>query len=415
MNLPCVTLLLSQGANVNIQAGDLGNALQAAITGRSLDVVKLLLRNGADINAVDAKGDTPLNFAIIYRSPHLDLIEALMNAGADPFIEKHDCYVPMVTAASMGHTAIVTFLLDHGADPNRSASLQAALFSSHIDIAEMLLDKGASLERNDWSLGSPIAAAADSGLLALRFLVEARYAECHWTDNQGRTVLHHASQEGTVETVSELLYLGLRINQEDARGWTAIHYAALAETPEKLKLLLSKTQPPQAELNNWSPLHLACRRNMPEALDLLVEAGYYPTTVTTSQPPWEWTLYDIAVFYENRHLVSPMSELLHPLLMENVETDHGHGYSRIQNLEFARRSSHWVCDGCDIKLETPMPQPVFVCGECTSFDYCFMCMLTADKTHPHSSWTKRPYEGRPVFPSHTVNYAYVDLGSLERR
>jgi ankyrin repeat protein len=46
-----VKLLLNQGADVNAQGGLFGNALQAALEGGHEQIVKLLLNRGADVNA----------------------------------------------------------------------------------------------------------------------------------------------------------------------------------------------------------------------------------------------------------------------------------------------------------------------------------------------------------------------------
>ncbi|KAF2787347.1 ankyrin repeat protein, partial [Melanomma pulvis-pyrius CBS 109.77] len=90
---------------------------------------------------------------------------------------------------------------------------------------------------------------------------------------EGRTLLHVAALTGTVGIVQSLLDEGMDVNQKDVKGWSAIHYAALSESPDNLKILLPKWRPEQPEPNRWSPLHLACQRNRPEALDLLTQAG----------------------------------------------------------------------------------------------------------------------------------------------
>jgi hypothetical protein len=38
---------------------------------------------------------------------------------------------------------------------------------------------------------------------------------------------------------------------------------------------------------------------------LLSKAGVSPSTVTTSEPQWQWNLYVIASVYQNENLVTP--------------------------------------------------------------------------------------------------------------
>ena len=55
---PITTLLLENGAEVNIAGGSFGNALQAATFGGNKGTVRTLLRKGADVNALGGKFGT---------------------------------------------------------------------------------------------------------------------------------------------------------------------------------------------------------------------------------------------------------------------------------------------------------------------------------------------------------------------
>lgn len=73
--------LLLLGANVNagIESGH-WTALHHASLGGCLAMVQLLVQYGADVNAVDRAGRTPLELATIWRSD--DVIEYLLANGA---------------------------------------------------------------------------------------------------------------------------------------------------------------------------------------------------------------------------------------------------------------------------------------------------------------------------------------------
>ncbi|EWZ78701.1 hypothetical protein FOWG_17079 [Fusarium oxysporum f. sp. lycopersici MN25] len=106
------TDLITEGADVNAQGGEYGNALQAA---SSKEVVQLLLDKGADVNAWGREYGNALQAALIE-----------------------------------GHREVVQLLLDKGADVNMQGgkygnALQAAWRTCNQGIVQLLLDKGAHI------------------------------------------------------------------------------------------------------------------------------------------------------------------------------------------------------------------------------------------------------------------------------
>ncbi|CAH1205447.1 hypothetical protein PAECIP111893_02350 [Paenibacillus plantiphilus] len=107
-------------ADVDIDAvNDFGaNALSTAIIYEELEIVKLLLDNGANINYQNKAYNTALISAT--DSGLTNMVKFLLENGADPNIgggENQD-YYPIISAAFLGHTDIVKLLLAHGAHPN---------------------------------------------------------------------------------------------------------------------------------------------------------------------------------------------------------------------------------------------------------------------------------------------------------
>ena len=64
-------LLLARGANVNPKNDDGGNPLHEAAGDGQMEFAKLLLDHGANINARDDKGNTPLAIALEYKQPEM--------------------------------------------------------------------------------------------------------------------------------------------------------------------------------------------------------------------------------------------------------------------------------------------------------------------------------------------------------
>ncbi|KAF2675916.1 ankyrin [Lentithecium fluviatile CBS 122367] len=394
-DLQCLELLLAHGAEVNVQAGCLGNSLQAAAARGWVEGVEKLISHGADVNATGGQFGTSLNAAIyspFAEAKSEDLVRKLLDAGAEVSSASvlQDEYPvhpsPLYLACKRGAISIAKLLLEKGADAQQAGCLQIALYGRYIDLAEMLLKRGAKFHLGDGSSLNSLGVNAGGGLTTLRFLIESWDADYQYVDTEGRTVLHLAARDGTTESLEYLLSLGMDINQTDAKGWSAIHYASDCSTPDNLRLLLQKSRSNISDLAVWSPLHLACKRNTLEALDLLLQAGFQPTTVTTTEPAWQWILYDIAISFRNHHLISADLKTLHPLL-EHPDTG-----TMPPPMSLARAR---ICDGCFPIITFNSPPraralfgPIFHCTECEDFDYCFMCRVTAEQTHPHShSWT----------------------------
>jgi ankyrin repeat protein len=113
------------------------------------EAVKLLLKKGADVKAV-AKNDMrvqSLHAAVAQRS--LDSVKALLAAGADPNARQQGGFTPLLAAAAKGYLEIVKLLVINGADPNGTndagaSPLTLAQARRHKDVIEFLVSKGAT-------------------------------------------------------------------------------------------------------------------------------------------------------------------------------------------------------------------------------------------------------------------------------
>jgi hypothetical protein len=98
-------LLLAAGADPNA-AGRRGTALHAA--GRDADIVRTLLQGGARPDIVDRDGVTPLSMACDKNWP--DIVELLLDAGADVQTCDPCFWEPLAAAKGKGRTAIARAL-----------------------------------------------------------------------------------------------------------------------------------------------------------------------------------------------------------------------------------------------------------------------------------------------------------------
>lgn len=104
-----IKLLISSGADINAYEFDGWTPLFYAIEQGNLEAVELLLSSGANINVQDDRGRTPLLYAI--DEGKLEIVELLIKSGANIEIPSKDRMTPLMLAFWNGHTEILNLLL----------------------------------------------------------------------------------------------------------------------------------------------------------------------------------------------------------------------------------------------------------------------------------------------------------------
>ncbi len=110
-----VQVFLDHGAEIDQQAG-IGNghtALMYAAEFGHIEVGKLLLENGADINAVDNYNDPALNVAAFHG--HLEFAKMLVEMGAELDVRGFGNRTALGHAVSQGHEEVAAYLKEAGA------------------------------------------------------------------------------------------------------------------------------------------------------------------------------------------------------------------------------------------------------------------------------------------------------------
>lgn len=113
----CVNHFLAAGMSLSVQDERGANALMRALHGRHLDIARLLIDQGADVNARRRKGSG----TVLWDAAHagrLDFVELLLAKGADPDLPGTFGSTALMRAAHRGDSKIVKALLDRGADVN---------------------------------------------------------------------------------------------------------------------------------------------------------------------------------------------------------------------------------------------------------------------------------------------------------
>lgn len=200
-------LLICAGADVNARHKTMGHTpLRDAAAFGMLPLMNVLLAAGADPNAPDQYGFTPLHMAAELRQK--EAVRRLILAGANVHAESSEAMGrrESILGAAMKHTEsdpadIVQLLIAAGADVNRPDAigmtpLHRAALHGHAESIKLLIAHGAQVNVLSESLNTPLMEAAAFGhLAAVEALLEAG-ADASYTNTYGQTALSRAEQNG---------------------------------------------------------------------------------------------------------------------------------------------------------------------------------------------------------------------------
>ncbi|KAH9985686.1 hypothetical protein BJV77DRAFT_1152736 [Russula vinacea] len=159
-------IICTHGEDVNALSGYHGTPLRAASYKGHIDVVRVLLDHGANVNTIDKK-KTPLTSA--YGGRHLEIVRLLLEHGAD--VDAWDDFDdPVLNGASQnGQAEVVHLLLQHNADVNSRGNF--------LEVVQLLLEHGADVNSRDDEDRTPYQVAESVGLTEIAQLLLEHRAE----------------------------------------------------------------------------------------------------------------------------------------------------------------------------------------------------------------------------------------------
>jgi ankyrin repeat protein len=257
--LEVARLLVTAGADVNQTDANEITPLISAIVNNRPDVARFLMEHGADIHAADWYGRTPLWAAVetrnmdvdnatfvnsIDREPFLDLIKTLLARGVDPNVRTKE--VPPIRRQFLRTTGSLEWVDFTGMTP----FLYAAR-AGDVTVMRLLLEHKADPHIPTFAGTTPLMAAAginwvfdqtyDEGpekLLEAVKLCHELGMDVNATNSMGLTALMGAANRGSDEIIKFLVEKGARLDPKDNEGRTALTWAEgvfLATHPAKPK------------------------------------------------------------------------------------------------------------------------------------------------------------------------------------
>ncbi len=286
-NIKAIIQLLETKININNTSGSKHGSTPLALAcyRKHYEIVKTLIKAGADTNKRTKNGNTPL--LVICDTYEGDsemivkIVKILLEAGAKPNLTKKNGESPLTYSAMYGYGKAVKLLIEHGANVNakggygRTALIYAASDGSSTEIVQMLLDAKANIKAKN-----------EAGENALFELI---------------------TREGSNREVAELLIdSGLDINIESKHYGTALHWAAFCGRKNIVELLLEK----DAKINGKDkdgnlPITRAMSQGKDDVVKFLFEKGAHSNSTNNI---FGWSLLEYAVENGDNNFVKQIIE-----------------------------------------------------------------------------------------------------------
>ena len=278
----CLSLVIEAGAEIDAEDNQGLTPLHLASEINQVEAVRVLLHARADINkASDSSKAIPrVGLRDRFRAVRLNRSNNLR----DPFDRARDIdtsHAPTALhfAAERGYLNVVRLLLESEADIDKvtkkgASSLQLALDYGQKHVAKLLLESRADAKKTT-DLGSTALhlASRRGDLEMVRLLLAAGVDKDHSTQ-LGITALYLAAAEGHLEVVESLLVTPVNKDVITKSGLTALHAAAEGGHVEVVQLLLkAAVDPNKTSSEGATALHSAAAGGHLEVVSLLLEAG----------------------------------------------------------------------------------------------------------------------------------------------
>lgn len=194
---------------------------------------------GVDVNVIGNDGSTPIMLAVRYGA--IEVLDLLLEHGAD-FDSRDDIGMTLLMkSARYQQPEMIEHLLDRGADideqlPGGGTALFLAVRANNSAIVRLLIERGAGVRGNEKAASPIIFAAALHDEQVVELLLEAGADVNSVNQRNGLTPLHRAVASGP-SMVELLLKAGARRDVSDKNGSTPLDHAKELGDFEMIRLL----------------------------------------------------------------------------------------------------------------------------------------------------------------------------------
>ncbi len=248
-----------------------------AIQGRQHEILRTLMKSGADPNALEPYWERPPIMKAL-KLNDFTAIQILLDAGASPDLPSR-LGPPLVYAAREGNQKGVIELLKHGArveqrDSSGNSALMWAAIGGHETIVQLLLKAGADPNSFDATGRTALDHAIASKQVAVVDLLSPI------TTAKGKAVksatdrLMEAIRAGDCDGTEKILLEGVNVNEPDRFGWLPLHRAIDVGSRRLVRrLIVAGARVNEADRDGSVALDLALTQGRSHIVSILLKAG----------------------------------------------------------------------------------------------------------------------------------------------